>query len=155
MPIIEVRGGEILIDEIDLPILRSLRSIHVNENGYACGTLRIDGKVKWYRLHRLIMKPSDGLEVDHINGNRADNRRCNLRACTRRQNRRNAKLSKNNTSGFKGVSFYRRDGTYEAYIKINHRKHRIGYFKDKIEAARAYDTAALAEFGEFAKINGV
>jgi hypothetical protein len=91
--------------------------------------------------------------VDHANGNGLDNRRSNLRLATGTQNNANRRLASNSTSGFKGVNLYKRTGRWRAHIAIHRQQKHLGYFRTAEEAARAYDIAALALFGEFALIN--
>jgi hypothetical protein len=101
-------------------------------------------------MHRQIMGFPEGKDVDHINNNGLDNRRCNLRICSHAQNMRNRKIkAHNNTSGFKGVSWFKRLRKWRASISPT----TIGYFDSKEEAAKAYDEAAKKLFGEFANIN--
>lgn len=116
------------------------------KDGYV--RIQIDGCI--YKAHRLafvyVTGKCDCEEVDHINGNRADNRWCNLRAAnksTNMQNKRNPQ--KNNTTGFLGVSFDRSRNKYIASIGVNGRKLRIGRFNDPASANAAY-LAAKAEF---------
>jgi len=105
------------------------------------------------RLHRLITDCQDGMEVDHINGNTFDNRKVNLRICSRSENSMNRKKSNNKSSIYKGVSLYKRDMNWVSYIKINGKKISLGYFETEKEAAFAYNTAAIKYFGEFALLN--
>lgn len=105
-------------------------------------------------MHRFIMEPSDGLEVDHINRNGLDNRRENLRIATRSQNNGNTKIPSHNTSGVKGVSYDKDRNLWAAHIKTHGRKKFLGRFGTKEEAASAYDRAAAQHFGEFANKNG-
>lgn len=105
-------------------------------------------------LHRFILSPiPKGMVVDHINGDGLDNRRCNLRLATPAQNSANQKRMSTNTTGFKGVSFYKRMGRWRATITVQRQKISLGYFDNPIDAARAYDTAAIELSGEFAKTN--
>ncbi len=90
---------------------------------------------------------------DHINGNKLDNRRENLRVCTLAENNRNRTIYKNNKSGFKGVYWSRADKKWRAQIKINNRMIYLGIFDDLLEAALTYDEAAVRYHGKFAKIN--
>ncbi len=91
--------------------------------------------------------------VDHINGDRTDNRRCNLRLCTNKENVRNARVASHNTTGYKGVSYNKRRKKYESRITVDGRQLFLGYFINPIEAALAYDRAALRYLGEYARPN--
>lgn len=104
-------------------------------------------------LARLILGEPIGLQVDHINGNRLDNRRCNLRPATPQQNLKNRPAHPNRT--YKGVNRSRKVGTppFEAAIYCDNERHHIGYFETAEETARAYDAAAIRLHGEFAHLN--
>jgi hypothetical protein len=89
-------------------------------------------------------------ELDHINRNKLDNRIANLRDIPHSENVFNISMRSDNTSGFKGVCFYKRDKTWKAQICFGGRARHLGYFPTKEEAAAAYDTASLrfhAELG--------
>lgn len=111
------------------------------------------GRAIWVTMHRQIICPVGGLEVDHINRNGLDNRRCNLRPATRSQNLQNATKHYSGTSHFKGVCWSMRRHNWRATIKVGGRYIHLGYFEDEIEAAISYDHAAIAHFGEFARPN--
>ena len=104
-------------------------------------------------LHRLVADTPKGMDTDHINGDGLDNRKQNLRICTHAENMCNRRLGKNNKSGFKGVNWRKDDKTWHAQIRHNKKKIHIGYFKDKEEAAKAYDRKAIELQGEFAWLN--
>jgi len=106
-------------------------------------------------MHRLIMKNPDNLDVDHIDGDRLDNQKSNLRKATQSQNSMNQKNQSGRSSNFKGVCWHTRDHKHQAYIKINQKRKHIGYFDSEIEAAKAYNAAAIKYFGEFARLNDV
>lgn len=114
--------------------------------------LRREGGLPIY-LHREILKAPDHLEVDHVNRNGLDNRRSNLRLATHSQNAVNKEKPKSGTSQFRGVSLYRPRGLWQAQIKVNGKNRGLGHFKSEVSAARAYDKAALLEFGDRAIIN--
>ncbi|WP_446027824.1 HNH endonuclease [Lelliottia amnigena] len=127
--------------------------IHVNNCGYhlVCVLGRRVG------LHRIIWIVGNGfipggMEIDHINGDKGDNRISNLRLCTPTQNRQNKSKYKNNKSGFKGVyyeSAQRVKKPWRARIVVNKKAISLGNFLTKLEASQAYQEAAKKYFGEF------
>jgi hypothetical protein len=98
-------------------------------------------------MHRLIMNPPKGMVVDHINGNGLDNRRCNLRICTQKENTYNSRERVNGTSRFIGVS--PRGNKWQA--KVGRRY--LGIFDDEVQAAKARDREAIRQYGEHAWLN--
>ena len=171
------RGKEhvILLDEEDLPLFEHI-TLQIDKDGYAKITiygnqlkilnetfrLNIDPKYSkgtnkvqiQKKAHRLIMGVTDPkIQVDHINGNKLDNRKENLRLATPQQNSSNIGIRKNNKSGYKGVCWSKRDKKWIASIYKNNKKQYLGCFDDIVEAVRAYDRAALELFGEFAWTN--
>jgi len=111
--------------------------------------VRINGRC--YLAHRLIWLHVYGVwpngQIDHINGNRADNRASNLREATRAENMMNAKKRINTGSSLKGVTL--RNGRYKARIYVNRKEKHLGYFATEQEAHDAYCAAATKEFGAF------
>lgn len=113
---------------------------------------RVDGHI--ISMHRVIMGVTDpGVLIDHANRNGLDNRRCNIRIATRSQNMHNRIASSNNTSGYKGVHWDARKRKWIAKIGSNDERKHLGHFDSAEDAARAYDIAALAMHGEFARPN--
>lgn len=104
-------------------------------------------------MHRLILGAPAGRLVDHRNRNGLDNRRMNLRLSTRSQNAGNAAASARNSSGYKGVSWRRAAGRWQAYITVDRRRRHLGFYDDPWEAAQAYNAAAIEAWGEFARLN--
>ena len=104
-------------------------------------------------MHREIMKPPKGMLVDHADGNRANNRRSNLRVCTRSENQQNKCKKGCCTSCFKGVSYDKRHHKWYASCQVEGEYQWLGYFDEEIEAARVYDRTAVEQFGEFARLN--
>ena|ERR1044071_3496312 len=105
-------------------------------------------------LHRYLVKPSKGMDVDHINGDTQDCRRSNLRLATRAQNLANGKRrSHNKASKFKGVR--RHFKKWVARIRCNGKSTHLGTFNTERQAAIAYNEAAVKLFGEFARPNEV
>lgn len=143
-----LKAVELMIDAGDSHVLVKC-DWHLSYYGMVEGTV-IGRKVK---LHRLIMNAPDHLEVDHINGNRLDNRKTNLRLCTREQNQRNVGINSTNTSGYKGVSWCKPRNGWRVRIKIHGKEIQLGLFSDKIKAAIVYNEAAKKYFGEFAHLN--
>lgn len=125
---------------------------HFDNGGYARCQMKIGiRKQRPLLMHRLIMRPEKGLEVDHIDGNKLNNQKSNLRICRRFQNSANRKLSKNNTSGYKGVT--RQGKKWIAQIGCLWKHTSIGSFDTAEEAARAYDRVARDKFGKYARTN--
>jgi len=106
-------------------------------------------------MHREITGAQRGQDVDHLNHNGLDNRRCNLRVCTRQQNMRNRRPNRNTTSRYKGVCWNRHISKWVAGIYVNKRRIHLGSFDDEREAALAYNRAAREHFGEYARLNRV
>ncbi|MDP9317264.1 MAG: AP2 domain-containing protein [Chloroflexota bacterium] len=104
-------------------------------------------------MHRVIMSAPADMEVDHCNHNGLDNRRINLRLCTKSQNRGNLVSPHMKQSGYKGVFYMPRKRPWKAQINIGQKSVHLGMFATPEEAARAYDEAAKAHFGEFVKLN--
>ncbi|PWA11094.1 endonuclease [Pueribacillus theae] len=127
--------------------------------GYAARTSRENGKKRTIYMHREIMQTPEGFVTDHINGNRLDNRKKNLRICTRAENNMNMRNYKSRkkskkASKFKGVYWVGGiQAKWVAEIRHNGKQIHLGYFFHEIEAAYAYDQAALELFGEFASPN--
>lgn len=124
---------------------------HVHKTGYV--HIFVDGQR--IMAHRLAWFCAYGempnKQVDHIDGNRANNAISNLRLCNQSQNQANTKKPASNTSGFKGVSWHRRVGKWGAQIKINGQQKHLGYFHDKKLAGAAYADALVKNFGNFAR----
>lgn len=120
-------------------------------NGYRY--IRVGGKLLCaHRVAWLCMTGAwPDLEIDHINGLPADNRWANLRAATSSQNSCNQGISSRNTSGLKGVSWYRPGQKWRAYIQVAGKFKSLGYFSDKYVAHAAYVAAAQELHGEFAR----
>jgi hypothetical protein len=142
------RGHSVLVDAADYEWL-SRYNWTAHTSGYAAR--REKGRL--ILMHRVIMNPPQGMVVDHIDGNRQNNCRSNLRVCTRRENTCNRAKRIGCASRFKGV-FYNKDcGKWYVQAEFNGEHLRGGYFHDEAEAARAYDRLAVECFGEFAYLN--
>jgi len=112
-------------------------------------------KPKLIRMHRVIVQRMgmEFQEVDHIDMNGLNNQRFNLRVATHQENAFNQNKYKNNTSGHKGVDWYKPYQKWRTRIMVNGKNIHLGYFDDIDDAARAYNKAAMQHFGEFARLN--
>ncbi len=140
-----------IVDEEDFESLSKYSWFFNDKNGYtAKNNPKCDGIRKKEYMHRFIMNAPKGMEVDHINGDKLDNRKCNLRICTRSENNGNMRKTRG-ISKYKGVVWHKTDKKWQAQLS----KKYIGYFNSEIEAALAYNEDAKKYFGEFAKLNEV
>jgi hypothetical protein len=131
---------------------------HYSSIGYAVRNVRIDvNKYDCVYMHRQLMglTKGDGLLVDHVNGDTLDNRRENLRVCTKTENQCNQRPRHTRASIYKGVGWYKRDKKWRARISVNKTNIEIGKFTCETCAARAYNEAAQIHHGEFAWLNDV
>ena len=158
-------GGSTLVSEVDAHREFSV----IAESGRLVRGVPIEMEWRWHRiksdqvyaesgsgasrvrLHRLLMQPPPAVFVDHRDCDGLNNTRGNLRLSTNAQNQHNARRRSDNTTGFKGVSFYH--SRFHARIKSGGRLVYLGGFDTAEAAARAYDAAALEHFGEFARLN--
>lgn len=115
--------------------------------------VRKNSKRETFYLSREILKAPKGKDVDHINGDTLDNQKKNLRLCHHFENQMNRGAQKNNTSGFKGVSWDNNKQKWVAQIKVQNRHLHLGRFLKREEAAKAYNLKAKECFGEFASLN--
>lgn len=158
LPSVDVLNSVFRYDaETGLLFRRSVRQ------GYECqplgfsstnGYLRVGVNKTQYAVHRIAWKMVFGTEpfnIDHINGDRSDNRIKNLREASWSDNNRNIELSPMNKSGYSGVSYVTREKRWRAVIKVNKKQIYAGYFKDKIDAVIAYNDIAMKLHGEFAR----
>ncbi len=118
-------------------------------NGYAIRASR--GRTVF--MHKLIMDPPNGMVVDHIDGNKVNNCRFNLRVCTPLQNARNRRKSRCTPSQFKGVYYAKRLKKWYAKWRYKAKERKLEYLETEADAARGYDLAAVRWFGEFARLN--
>jgi hypothetical protein len=120
-------------------------------NGFYIQASASGCRPKMIRLHRLLMSPASGLDVDHIDGDPTNNKRENLRVCTHKENISNKRKSKSNKSGYKGVCWSARYKCWRAYIGANGKTKYLGRFDTAQEAYHAYCDAANKSYGEFAR----
>ena len=140
-------GGEaILIDDEDAHLLANGAWLAVHKKYVQ---VNFNGEVQY--LHRIVSRAGHGYQVDHKNMNTHDNRKENLRVCTKQENMRNRGPTRRNTSGFKGVHYFKRDENWRAYITASKKTRHLGYFPTPELAHEAYCEAAKKYHGEFAR----
>ena len=159
------QGKFAIVDEEDNDLTRfkwfcQVYGSGTNKGFYAMRQKMIQGKRYHIYMHRVILerklghtlKPTD--DTDHSNNDGLDNRRANLTITTTRENIRRQRIqSRPKSSRFKGVRWHKLGKKWTAYIKLGRMQKHLGCFVDEVDAAKAYDEAALQHFGEFAKTN--
>lgn len=154
IPLAKNRGFAIVDDE-DFDFLSKYKW-KINPRGYIYRNFyKGNGHSTSVLMHRKIMSAPKGMEIDHINNDKLDNRKSNLRLCTVDENSRNRKLTKRNTHGYKGVKYDKRRKNWSAQISHKYKKYHLGTFTTVIEAAKAYNEGAKKYHGEFASLNDV
>ncbi len=135
---------EVLIDRSDFDKIQKYKWI-LNSKNYVISSV----KSEQILLHRVIMDAPKTKYVDHINHDTLDNRRRNLRLCTQSENMRNARLNRNNVSGYPGVYWHNQNNKWIAKIKKDYKSIYLGSFDDKNDAIKARKDAEVKYFGEF------
>lgn len=144
-------NGVFLLDYDDWVKYSGITFIQDSKGYIVNDTGKGDTRKVWY-LHRALMGDPEGLVVDHINGNKLDNRRYNLRVCSTKENIRNS-AAQSGSSSYKGVHWDKSKSKWTATIKVDRQSKFLGRFDSEEDAARAYDTAAKEYFGEYARLN--
>lgn len=152
-------GGRVaMVDDADFELVSRYRW-HVREaahpglrsNGpYARAHTYRNGRRVYIQMHNLIM---GCIGIDHANGDGLDNQRSNLRIATTAQNGANRRKQEGTSSVFKGVTWHKERRRWIAIIRIGGKRRHLGRFANEEDAARAYDAAAFAAWGEFAHLN--
>lgn len=149
------KGKFALVDDSDYEWLSKIKWRAHNPSGKDGGNFyALTGRCGG-AMHRLITHCPDGFLVDHINRDTLDNRRSNLRICTHTENVRNTRplSTKRSNSRFLGVDLDRAGKKWVARISFNSKKIHLGTFNTEVQAATAYDFAAINHFGKFANLN--
>lgn len=146
------KGYEAIIDAADLPLVQGFHwtALVSPRSIYAYRVDCSGGGRRGILMHRLLLGDPSGMEVDHRNGDGLLNRRSNLRAATKQQNRQNARKRTDNTSGFKGVA--RDGGKWGARIMVDGKRKYLGGFGCPTAAHLAYAKASQALHGEFGRV---
>lgn len=151
----------VLVDDLDADL--ASKGWYAKSGGYARLTnpKSIEDSFDHLLMHRTILQRKVGRILkreeftDHINGNPADNRRCNLRVASHTENMRNRRLPSHNSSGYMGVEVISdmKTSPYRVRLYVNRIKYHVGYFADIDEAAWMRDQWAIGLYGEFARLN--
>lgn len=143
------------IDEADRALL-SPHTWRVDRDGYAYRKTTVNGKDgSMVFMHRVVFKALEGMIIDHIDGNGLNNQKSNLRVATVSQNSANCMKRKGLTSKHKGVCLNPNGKNWRAAISVNKKTIYLGTFDNEDEAGHAYNKAAIAAFGEFARLNPI
>lgn len=149
---VKIKNGVVIVDDEDLEKVVNF-PWRVSTKGYA--VYSSDSGKSYQMLHNVILNVPNGSGVDHINRNKLDNRKSNLRFAHNYQQGQNRDLNPNNTSGFKGVSFNKTKLKFQASIKFGYEQKHLGYYNTAEEAAAVYNQAARLYFGENAYFNPI
>lgn len=150
--VINISGAEMLIDKEDALAFVGV-SLFVGSNGYAKANAKHYGAERY--VHRIVMNAGPDDYVDHINGDKLDNRRRNLRLCTQSENMRNARMRKDNRTGFVGVRWDKQRQRWAAQISACNKMIPLGRFDTLEEAIEARRAAEEKYHGDFAARKGV
>jgi hypothetical protein len=151
------KGMVAMVDDEDFPLVSAFRwtysEIPFGTTGYAYGPAGQEKSGPGTKMCHFLVRPPSGMTVDHINGDGLDNRRSNLRICTRAENCRNRRKQRRPTASiYKGVQRCK-PARWRAVIRACGVQRHLGTFRDEVEAAKAYDLAARKFHGSFACVN--
>ena len=158
MKIIELtKGKKAFVDDADYEYLMQWK--WGLSNNYATRKMHLGyvdrkRKVATIYMHRVVNQTPDGFDTDHINGDKLDNRKENLRTATPSQNKYNIG-AKGGSSKYKGVSYSKQRGKWVENIRKENKVTYLGCFENEDDAALAYNQKANEFHGEFALLNEI
>lgn len=147
------QGKETIIDKEDYERVSKYKWCYSSSNGYAVSRKDVNGETRAILLHRYILGTSDGLHTDHINMDKLDNRKTNLRECEPSDNYANVEKRSDNKSGYKGVYWRNDKQKYQVTIRKDNKTYYLGLFESIDDAIRMYDFWIVQMRGEFSRPN--
>jgi hypothetical protein len=149
------QGTIAIVDDEDYERLSAYKWCYSSTIGYAVSREYVNGKKRALLMHRFILDaPSDKI-TDHINRDKLDNRKENLRLCSRAENNRNIGIRSHNKGIYKGVYWVPTRNKWQVTIRHNKKPMYLGSFENPHEAALMYNFWAKDLFGEFAVLNEI
>lgn len=149
-------GGYTIVDDDMYDVLSKYKwkcqKGYATRNAYMGKNKEGEYIYKTISIHSIVLPGKKGFVTDHINRDRLDNRRSNLRLCTNSQNTFNQSPRKDNSTGVRGVFFDRRNNVYYSQITVNRKVYNLGNFKSLAEAYGAYITHSEHFFGEYSNV---
>lgn len=147
------KGFTAIIDVEDVKYVDGFNwfSVNYSKTVYAARKTKLTGcsRTTVY-MHREIMRPGKGMEVDHSDHDGLNNQKSNLRICTRSQNQMNTRIMSNSKSGLKGAVWCKKKRKWLSTITINGRLKFLGYYATKEQAHQKYQEESIKHYGEFA-----
>jgi hypothetical protein len=160
MKTVTLTNGQVaLLDDGDYDLVKNLTWVahkpKRSHTTYAKAQFVRNSHIYRFLMHVLIARPQKGEKVDHADGNGLNNQRYNLRPCTHQENLRNRRISIH-SSAYKGVCWHKERNKWRASITVDRGIHKfLGNFTSEVEAALAYNDAAMKYFGQYARLNPV
>lgn len=145
------QGKEAIVDDIDYAHLSQFKW-HYKKTGYVARGLYCGGKMRTILMHREIMNPPPDALIDHIDGDKLNNCRSNLRIATNQQNQCNRKRQANNTSGYKGVCWSKQDKKWCARIRFSDKRYHLGFFDTPEAAHKEYCAKSMELHGKYGRV---
>ena len=149
--IVTLHNGMVALLDLEFDGIAKSRCWQYHKQGYASGWNKKLNKNEY--MHRVVMNAPEGMEVDHIDGDKLDNRKMNLRICTKSENSFAKNLTKDgHTSKYRGVTWNKKRKKWIAQIMINQKRINLGGYNTEEEAAQVYNKYAQEHFGQFSRL---